>query len=80
MHIKRVQSDILDNNITIVAMAVEDPVNSIPAEYFVMAVLAYESIELPQYPRQRNSNQMTIGICRDSESAAPIAFLFLRVL
>eukprot|EP00571_Detonula_confervacea_P006993 CAMPEP_0172323050 /NCGR_PEP_ID=MMETSP1058-20130122/47742_1 /TAXON_ID=83371 /ORGANISM="Detonula confervacea, Strain CCMP 353" /LENGTH=290 /DNA_ID=CAMNT_0013038965 /DNA_START=135 /DNA_END=1007 /DNA_ORIENTATION=- len=63
VHMKGVQTGILHNNVTIVAMAVKDRVNSMLAKHHIMAVLAYESIRLPQYPTEKQStNQMMIAV------------------
>jgi hypothetical protein len=62
IHMKGTQTGILHNNMTLIAMAVKDRINSILAKYHVTAVLAYESIELPQYPGQKSPNSMTIAV------------------
>lgn len=62
VHMNGVQTGILHNNVTLVAMAVKDQINSLLAKYHVMAVLAYESIELPQCPEQKSSNHLLIAV------------------
>ena len=60
---KGVQTGILHNNVTLVAMAVKDRVNTILAKYHIGAVLAYESIKLPQYKQeQKMENHMMVAI------------------
>mmetsp|Transcript_45148 Transcript_45148/g.94703 ORF Transcript_45148/g.94703 Transcript_45148/m.94703 type:complete len:268 (-) Transcript_45148:652-1455(-) len=61
-HMKGVQTGILHNNVTLVAMSVKDRVNSILANYHVIAALAYKSIELPPYPGQRNPSHISIAV------------------
>jgi hypothetical protein len=63
IHMKGVQTGILHNNVTLVAMAVKDRVNTILAKYHIGAVLAYESIKLPQYKQgQKMENHMMVAI------------------
>ena len=65
VHTKGAQTGILHNNVTLIAMAVKDRVSSILAKYSIMAVLAYESIRLPKYPRQLGYNHMMIAVGLD---------------
>eukprot|EP01083_Nonionella_stella_P023037 63671_1 len=61
-HMLGVQTSIFHNNVTLVAMSIKDQINSFLAKYHIMAVVAYESIALPQYPRQKASNDMTMAV------------------
>lgn len=56
------QLGILHNNVTLVAMSVKDRVNAILSSYHITAVLAYESIDLPRHPSQKDNNQMAVAV------------------
>lgn len=56
-----VQTGILHNNVTLVATALKDRVNSILAKYNVMSAIATKEFKLPEY-KQTSSNTLMLAV------------------
>mmetsp|Transcript_6109 Transcript_6109/g.10337 ORF Transcript_6109/g.10337 Transcript_6109/m.10337 type:complete len:287 (+) Transcript_6109:63-923(+) len=59
---KGVHTGILHNNVTLVATALKDRVNSILAKYNIMSAIATKEFELPKYPNQTSPNKLMLAV------------------
>lgn len=61
-NMKGVHTGILHNNVTLVATALKDRVNSILAKYNIMSAIATKEFELPKYSKQTSSNTLMLAV------------------